>query len=249
MKMLNLTGWMFLLIINGQVFAFDTVDEQIDHYLDVLANDSNPDKIEMLKRLQWSGLTDPRLFDKIAEGPEKQYLRDDLNKPGIGVLSHQIRALGYSGNEKYRNILGEISKSAVNKKLKKHATKALVHLNKFKGWNKLIAASNSSVSGKSVEITTYMKMLNVDDVFVQRLAARAIFHEKRQDPDLLALVAEKLKASYLQSGLDGHAQDTIAWFCKALGENGFRDYGDLLSDVVKNTPYKKVKKHASKYAK
>jgi hypothetical protein len=249
MKMLNLTGWVFLIIINGQAFAFDTVDEQIDHYLDVLANDSDPNKIEMLERLQWSGLTDPRLFDKIAEGPEKEYLRDDLNRSSIGVLSHQIRALGYSGNEKYRNILEEIKKSAVSNKLKKHAKKALVDLNKFKGWNNLIAASNLSVSGKSVEVTTYMKMLNVDDVFVQRLAARATFHEKQQDPDLLALIAEKLKASYLQSGLDGEAQDTTAWYCKALGENGFRDYGDLLSDVVKNTPYKKVKRHASKYTK
>ena len=249
MKMNKLAGWLLLMMLSGQALAFATVDEQIDHYLDVYANDSVPNIETMLERLQWSGLADPRRFDTIAEGLDKPGLGKDMNNSDINLVAYRIRALGYSGNIKYRDILEEIKKSAGSGKLKRHAKKALVDLNNFQRWNKLIAASDTSVTGKSVEVTTYMKMLNVDDVLVQRTAARATFYEKRRDPDLLALIAEKLKASYLQSGLDREAQDTMAWFCKALGENDFRTYGDLLSDVVKNTPYKKIRKYASKYTK
>ena len=90
-------------------------------------------------------------------------------------------------------------------------------------------------------------MLSVDDPLVQRLAARAIFHEKQQDPDLLALTAEKLKALYNKDGLGGEAQDTAAWFCKAIGQSGKPEYQNLLSEVVKTTPYKKIRKHALKF--
>jgi hypothetical protein len=84
---------------------------------------------------------------------------------------------------------------------------------------------------------------------LQRMAARATFHEKRNDPNLLALIAEKLTASYSREGLDRVQSDTLAWFCKALGENDYPQYKDLLVDVVANTPYSNVKRHAQKYTK
>ena len=247
MKKLKWFGLMFLLIGYLPAYGFSSVDEQIDYYLGVLATGSYTSKIEMLKKLQWSGLSDPRLYDKIEDEPAKQYLRSDLDKQNIGVLAHQIRALGYSGNEKYRNTLEQIKKSAANKTLRKHASKALIQLDKFIAWNKLIIASDFAVEGKSAEVATYMKMLSVDDVFVQRLAARAIFHERQQDTDLLALVAEKLKGLYIQDGLDGEAQDTAAWFCKAIGQSGKPEYMGLLTKVNQNTPYKKIRKHSLKF--
>ncbi len=112
----------------------------------------------------------------------------------------------------------------------------------------MIAESDITVEGKSVEVTTYMKMLNVSDYFVQRQAARATYHELRQDPDLLALIAFRLESLYLLQYLDKHEQDTAAWFCKALGRNGGSKYTALLSKVAQDTPHKKIKKYASKYA-
>ena len=167
----------------------------------------------------------------------------------MGVFAYQVRALGYSGNDKYRQPLALIGKSAASSRLKKHARKAVSELGQHKRWNRLIAESELSVSGKSVEVTTYMKMLSTDDMPLQRMVARAIFHEKRNDPDLLALMAERLKASYLRKGLDRVQSDTLAWFCKALGENAYQQYKDLLVDVVANTTYKNVRRHARKYTK
>lgn len=241
-------GLIFLLVANMPVFAFTSVDEQIDHYLEILATGNFESRKQMLERLQWSGLSDPRLYDEIEKQLLAQYQNEDLDKYENSLLSHRARALGYSGNEKYRSSLEEVKKAAYQNRVRKHAGKALSELGKYEIWNRKVAQSDTSVEGKSVEVTTYMRMLNVDDSFVQRQAARAIYHENRQDSDLLALVAERLEGLYLQEYLDKQVQDTAAWFCKALGRNGGSKYTALLSKVAENSPHKKIRKYASKYA-
>ena len=247
----NRIKWVGLLILSVSylpAYAFTTVDEQIDHYLKVMETGNYASKREMLERLQWSGLSDPRLYDEVEKQPARQYLTAGLSKQTIDLLSHQVRALGYSGNERYRNTLMEIKKDASSSKLRGHARKALIWLDRYIVWNKLIADAKINVEGKNAEVATYMKMLSVDNVFVQRIAARAIFHEKRRDPDLLALIAEKLEAVYIRNGLDKEAQDTAAWFCKAIGQSNELVYGELLSKVAGATPYKKIRKYAKQYA-
>ena len=242
-------GMALLLAINLPAYAFSTVDEQIDHYLNVFNSGEHNAKITMLKRLQWSGISNPRLYNRFEQQVRLlgMHRPSTINKPDQELLAHQIRALGYSGIDRYRHILASVMDYSKNKKLRNHAKKALVQLDQFKRWNQLIADSNFSIEGKSVEVTTYMKMLSTDHVMVQRLAARAIFHEKRGDPDLLAMAVKKLEGLYLRPGLDAEAQDTAAWLCKAIGENGDPKYSWILHKVVRGTPYKKVRDHASKY--
>ncbi len=244
-------NWVVLLLLGCfmPAHAFTTVDEQIAHYHEVLYSGGHNEKITILKRLQWSGLSDRRLFDSFDREVESNGVKrnNKLNKQERDLLAHQIRALGYSGNEHYRWVLDYVVKNSKNSKSRNHARKALVQLDKFKHWHQLIAASDFSIEGKSVEVTTYMKMLSTDHVIVQRLAARAIFHEKLSDPDLLAMAVKKLEGLYLRPGLDAEAQDTAAWLCKAIGEHGDPKYSWILHKVVRGTPYKKVRDHASKY--
>jgi hypothetical protein len=239
-------GLIVLSVFSMTAHAFSSVDEQIDHYLEILDGDNNADKITMLQRLQWSGLSDPRLYTEIESRVIFRGFSKPVSKEATGLLAHQIRALGYSGNEQYRSTLENIRDESKNSKLKRHAEKALSQLDDFKRWNQLIQQSDIDTEGKSAEVANYMKMLTVDDVSVQRMAARAIYWEKQQDSDLQALTAEKLKSVYLEAGLDGQAQDTAAWFCKALGQSGNPEYLELLKEVNKNTPHRKIKKHSLK---
>ncbi len=250
MKWLHWIALSLLLAIGAPAFAFSTIDEQIDHYLDLLENGSYESKVQMLERLQWSGLTDRRLYDPLESRLRFAAMQSDknMNKKERALIGHMIRALGYSGNERYRSMLINYKDFSASNKFRGYARKALAQLNQFKHWNQLVADSNFSVNGKPVEITTYMKMLNTDDVMVQRLAARAIFHERQKDMDLLALTAEKLEGLYMRQGLDRDAQDTVAWLCKAVGEYANWHYEELLSKVAKNSPYQGVRKHAKKYA-
>jgi len=243
----KIAGLIIFALLSSPGIAFETVDEQIDHYLKTLSKTNVKGKIEMLERLQWSGLTDSRFYDVVESNVLKQYLRDDLSKNERTVLGHQIRALGFSGNEKYRATLKLVKEESYVRRNKGYGKKALADMNKFSSWNKLIAESNFTIEGKSAEVTTYMKMLNTDNPSVQKLAARAIFHEEQDDNDLLVLTAEKLKAMYLKEGLDRGAQDSAAWLSKALGQNGGEEFIALLIEVVDKTPYKQIRKHAAKY--
>ena len=239
---------LLLLLAQLAAQAFDSVDEQIDYYLDVLDRGNYAVKVQMLQRLQWSGLSDPRLYDAIEAQLLEHYRESTFNRQPLGLLSHQARALGYSGNPKYRTTLARVRKDAGHRKLRRHAEKALQQLPRFRDWHFLIGASDYPVDGKAVEIGVYMKMLSVGNPYVQRLAARAIFHERRQDSDLLALAASRLEAQYRQPALSEAGQDTAAWLCRALGQSGEQQFRTLLAEVSVNSPYQKVRKHAAKYA-
>ena len=251
MKPVLAPGLALLFLLCAPGLAFDTVEQQIDHYLDILENGELDSQVEMLKRLQWSGITDRRLFDPMEQEVRFQAVvssSKSMNKSELARLSHMIRALGYSGNERYRNMLISVRDFSKNSKLRGHAKKAAIQLDKFKQWNRMIAESDFKVEGKPVEVATYMKMLDINDVMLQRLAARAIFHERQKDDDLLDMAAQKLANLYLQPGLDREAQDTAAWLVKAVGEYDNRRHRELLSRVAKDSPYKNVRKHAKKYA-
>ncbi len=52
MKYKTWIGAILLLLVNVPAFAFDSVDEQIDHYLVILETDNYANKVRMLERLQ-----------------------------------------------------------------------------------------------------------------------------------------------------------------------------------------------------
>lgn len=242
---------LFGLMLKMVVFpahAFSTVDEQINHYLNVLERGNYTIKLQMLERLQWSGLSDPRLFDVIEKNLLDHYRESQYNEVPLTMLVRQARALGYSGNEKYRTTLAEVRENAGHLKLRDHAHTALHQLPRFRDWHALIQTSDFPVQNKAAEIAAYMKMLSVDNPYVQRLAARAIFHEQRRDADLLALAASRLEARYLDTELSDAGQDTLAWLCKALGQSDSLLYQDLLTLVASDSPHENVRKHASRYA-
>lgn len=247
MKLTKFTAVLLACILSFPAFAYNTDDERIDAYLNVLETGRTEAKQQMLEELQWSGLSDARLFDDIEQRLLTKYNNAKFAKADIEAMNYEMRALGYSGNTKYQKTLEDIQSNRDAKKLHRHAKKALRDLEKFESWNKLIAQSELPVEGKSAEVSTYMKMLNTDNVFVQRLAARVMFHEQLRDKDLLALAASKLNAVYKLKNLNNEEQDTAAWLCKAVGQSGNSEYLTLLAKVTDETPYPKIKKYSSQY--
>ena len=243
----TVAGVFILSFFSSSILAFSSKEDQINHYLELLSNSNAVATIQMLERLQWSGLMDPRFFDVIEANVIGQSQDNNIGPNAFKVLGYQVRALGYSGNEKYRDTLKEVKDNALELKIRGYAKKALRDMKRFSDWNTQIANSEFAVKSKPVEIETYMKMLNVDDPSVQKLAARAIYHEQQDDHDLLSLAAEKLKAMYLKEGLNREAQDTAAWLSKAIGQNGGEEFVTLLIEVVEKTPYKQIRRHAAKF--
>ncbi|MEH6626340.1 MAG: hypothetical protein V7739_07845 [Motiliproteus sp.] len=248
MRMIRFVVILLSMMISIPTSAFTTNDERIDHYLKILNSPNLKRTQKMVERLQWSGVSDPRLFDDLEKRIFEHYLDEEIDGRLENLLAHMVRALGYSGNEKYRVSLAKIIDKTPLWKLEKHAKKALVDLDMHSEWNELVAASSISVEGKSIEVSTYMKMLDVDDILLQRMAARAIYNEHHNDSELLDLAANKLKLLYMEPGLDKISIDAAAWLIKAIGQSGESKYAELLTEVASATPYEKIGKYAVKFS-
>lgn len=232
-----------LLAFSGILQAFETDQQRIEHKLKIMDSGSVEQKEQMLERLQWSGLSDPLLFDRLekdvlAAQETKYFGRDELS-----VLSYEVRALGYSGNPKYQPTLQLLANKAENSKLKRHASKAKSDLVQFQAIQNKLATVNITNAELPAEVVSYIKLLEINDAYAQRLAARAIFHEQRKDPALLKVAAVKLEAMYMDTNLDKTAEDSAAWLCKALKQA--TGYESLLQQVASKTPHKKIRKYAS----
>ncbi len=226
----------------GQVAAFESKDEQIDYILTQVQSAPQQQKEQILERLQWSGLSDPRLFDvfedNLLQHYQDKYPADDL----ADLLAYQARALGYSGNEKYQKTLSLLADEAKNSSLRRHAKNGKRDLETFIQVQNALQQVQLSKGERAFEVFTYSKMLKTDDPYTQRLAARAIYHEKRDNQALLDLTAEKLQGMYMNKDLDSLAQDTAAWMCKVLKPHS--GYEQLLTEVAENTPHRKIRRYA-----
>ncbi len=74
MKKTQMIGGLLALMMAAPSMAYLNNDERIDDYLKTLETGSLDKQELMLNRLQWSGLTSPRLYDEIAGKVESQYL-------------------------------------------------------------------------------------------------------------------------------------------------------------------------------
>lgn len=247
MKSVRILAFVAASMFSVSAFAYQSNAERISSYVKTLETGNVESQELMLNRLQWSGLSDPALFDVVEQRLLKHY-QQDLNGKNINLMSYHVRALGYSGNEKYRSTLAEVSQNADDSKVRRHAKKALTDLSRWSQWLSKLPESVEEKPGQSIETATYLQMLNVDDAYVQRLAARAIFHEKNRDRALLQKAVELVKSSYMNSGLDGETEDTIAWLCKAIGVAGDEQQRAFLRQVADESPSRKIAKYAGKYS-
>lgn len=247
MKNLRLIMLLLSVLFSQAAMAYGSNEERIDRFIELLNSGDYAAQEEMLNRLQWSGLSDPALFD-VVQGHLLTHYQDDSAAPDLtSLLSYQVRALGFSGNERYRQTITEVSQNAASSKLRKYARKALSDLSKFSQWLSLLPPAVTPVEGQSIESATYLAMLSVENTFVQRLAARAIFHERIGDPVLLERAEAIIRSHYMNPDLDAETQDTIAWLCKDLGQNGKTQYSIFLAEVADKTPSRKIAKYAGKY--
>ncbi len=238
----------FLLCVASlsQAFASNEDQAHIDRLIEKVTSLNHNAQIQALKQLQWSGVSSSKLYDPIAEALQTQFEEKNTTGKGKDLAAYRIMALGYSGNDKYIEQLESIASDKSKKRFRRYAKNALKHFDNFQAWNKGIQEIDVDTKGLKLEKAVYYRMLSSNDSGIQRLAARAMFHEKTRDPILLDKTAEVLEQQAF-SHLGTESQDAVAWFCKVLGQNGGGEYRDLLSRVIAETPHPKIAKYASKY--
>lgn len=113
------------LIFAGSATALDATDKR---YIDRLAK-GGPDTLrEVAESLYQSGSTNTEVLDVAAEVLLQRYQRASLDRGSADAMAWLCRALGGSGNNRYKAAVEEVAHKAENRRLRGHcgdASKAL----------------------------------------------------------------------------------------------------------------------------
>ena len=223
---------------------------ELQHHIEVFtAQNSLDDQMDALNKLQWSGLSDPALFDLLEDKLLKNYATAK-SKQDLDLISWYAKSLGTSGLDVYRDTFRKIIQSKSHKKIRKYAQEGLDNLQKYKRWNPILT-DPSLWNEDSTDFSNRLANMIRSDVWQLRsIAAKRILADNVYDDETLMQILEQaIKKDY---GIDYTSKTqilTLAFMCRALAGSGKPEYKATLLEVEQNAGNKKVRKYARKYLK
>lgn len=201
-----------------------------------------------IDKLEWSGISDPSVFDVAAERLKANYTSQSSS--ALEQNAWLAKGIALSGNPKYQPLFDEILAMRTRKrKLRNYVELASQQLAINQRWNPVIAKDNH-LAASQAELDR-LRIKNMLDSQVPDLAsagARRIYYQHKTDVELVDTVHKILAAQYKSSSNREHL-DAMAWICRTLGESGNITYKATLEQIAKdNAAHKKVRKYAEKYA-
>ena len=195
--------------------------------------------------LEWAGLSSPKLFD-LVEALALKTLPQSTDKVTINFESYLVKALGYSGNEKYRPTIQKIIAEAHDKKLKKYGEQALASLPVYARYNPIIAPKSWPENTHPSINQRIVNMVNSDDTELMRLGAKRVHNELNYPPEALAALNAAIERNY-KNHLEGERLDAVAWVAKALAGSRQAEYKSTIQKVATGSADKKLQSYGKKY--
>lgn len=237
---------LLLFVIATQALANPVIDQQINQSIKAYKNGNIVQIKKATNALVWTGISSQRLYDHVEARILKNYQTTD--KPGIQLVGHLIKALSYSGNNKYIATLEKVQSDAAHKKIKGYAKKALVTLENHARWNPQINTGLGGLNKNQIESQRVLNMLRSPDYDLVRIGAKRVNHAHTDNTRLVKAAQKRLLREYQSDNSDKVFLDTIVWLIRALANTGDSAYKSTLEDVAANSPNRKIQKRAAKYA-
>jgi hypothetical protein len=225
--------------------AQSDIQAELKSYSNVFTQGSFAEQRRAISPLEWSGISDPALYDIISKNLSEKAAQD--NKPAREEASWYAKALALSGNEKYRSQLTSVATGADSKKLRKHANKALERLDLYAVWNPIISRGLINAPKGELAESRVKNMLRANNAHVIRLGAKRLHQAHSDNKDLVQLANERLLSDYQTTDGDGIKVDAMAWLIKALAKSGDINHKSTLEQIAETANNKKLKKYAKKY--
>lgn len=221
-----------------------TNDEDVARYIAIFQGPSGGEvHLEAVRDLAWMGMSDPRLFDLLeAKVRAELGVEDKLVHERV---AHYIRALGYSGQQKYEPFLRELTLSKV-KPYARHSQTALRDLADYSRWNPVISDRSRWRADQTDEMNRIRVMLEADDLGLVRIGAKRVYFGRYDEAVLNSLMAQVTKRYPKTFDVrDPEQIDATAWLVKALGSLRATGAQPLLEQISSDTEVNgKVRKYA-----
>lgn len=222
------------------------VEKDLQRYIETFQHQSKNSQIEIAKRLEWEGLSQVELFDLIEDKLLADY-QTASTKEDIEYLSWMSKALGFSGNEKYRDTLQAVAQKGSHRKLKSHAARSLKALDQYRSWNNIFIDEKHWNPEESADLNRYRAMMRSNVLELKRFAAKRVFYTKDYNESLLDTFDQQLKENMTSNRNDKLFVDTWAWIAKALASSSNSKYLPTIKEMADNAPNAKLRKYGVKY--
>lgn len=221
------------------------IESKIQHYIEVFKGDDFDSQHDVMSELQWSGISDERLFDIIADKVEKG-INPPPDEDNIKSqhLSHFAKALGRSGNQKYTPLLNKL-REVDNSTINRHAESALKLMEQYSEWNPVIARDIEQASSGKLDEWRVNNMLESGMPELIRVGGKRIYYEYHDNSELTAKAVEVLLAGYEDPQTNIMA-DAMAWLCKGVAAGPNTEYVDTMKKVTRTTESYQVERYCEK---
>lgn len=203
-------------------------------------------KRRAIEDLTWSGISAPEVYDPV----EAELLRDYASPSSdrAGELSHLAKALGLSGNEKYRATLETVAGETKAYRLAKYSREALTMLDQHAAWNPVILAGIDQPGPWRLDELRTRNLLLADDPELIRAGARNVYTRYLAHRALLDVTLQSLERN-INRNLDQRVQvDAVNWLMKALANSGDMHYHPALLRLSDAARDKSIASNARRYA-
>ena len=216
-----------------------------EEFVKIFQSGTQVEQEKAAEALEWAGISSPQLFD-LVEAVALKTLPQSTDKVTINFESYLVKALGYSGNEKYRPTIQKIIAEAHDKKLKKYGQQALATLPTYTKYNSIIAPKPWPENTHPSINQRIVNMLNSDDTELVRLGAKRVHNTLNYAPELLVALNAVVERNY-KSKLDDERLDAIAWAAKALAGSRQAEYKATIQKMATGSTEKKLQSYGKKY--
>ena len=237
------------LIVLFPITAMAQMDREkdIQKFVDMISNGSWVEYKEAAKLLEWEGLSDPRIFDPMENELLDITAKKNPGKHDIDLASWLLKALSFSGQDKYYDTVVDISKKTKINKIRKYAEVSLIQFKQYKKWNPIINSDDKYNEEVAPDINRFANMLRSDDFPLMALAAKRIHFEHIYNEYLMEVLAEAIKKNDKPSFANNRDLDTMGWMIKALGGSRNEKHKPLLQSLSKSAKHRKTRAYAKKY--
>ncbi len=246
-----------LIKIIAVMFVFSAINanavsnvNSMEGFMSVLQSGSPMAITEAFKNLQFSGITDTKLFD-LLEDRLKKTVPTDGSKLALNDAYELIIALASSGNKKYIPALQKIvDDSSSYRKVEYKAKQAINLIPKYNEINKKL--SNRSLYSKALsdEENRLVIMLKSDEYGLMGIAAQLINDKRLFYYRLMDELAVALEKHYKKDIDNATYAEAMGHMVKTLATSTDKKYAQLVTDVAYGAANDKVKgygKHAEGY--
>jgi hypothetical protein len=218
--------------------AAATIDEDVQRYIGIFRGEKAL-HASAAEALGWTGLSDTRLYDVIEQRLLADYPVPNDVKTERQRLAWYIRALGFSGQDKYLQTIG---KFLGDRDYATYARHALSDLPNYRKWNPIISDRKPFDAKVSDDANRAVNMIRSNDFQLKEIGAKRVYYGRLREEPIFEVLASEVRASY--PGATSSNNDEIAWLVKALASSGNEKYRPVVQEVADKTTDLKIARHA-----